>query len=120
MDKPTTLSVKDWIIRNMSTEMSIQERIIHAVIDHQFNSARLAMDTGTSIEFSGFGKFMFNRKRAVTKYLKFLHMKEGMEYIINDEKTDDKKRGYTQFKLGFLLGDIKLLERKIKSYDDKH
>ena len=113
MDKPTTLSVKDWIIRNMSTELSIQERIIHDIINHQFNRAKDAMETCDTIEFSGFGKFTFHKKRAYTKLGKFSHIKAGLEYTINNEESSPQKRGYAQYKLGILNGEIKLLKKKL-------
>jgi len=113
MDKPTTLSIKDWIVRKMSTELSIQERILHAVIGHQFDRAREAMETCYSVEFSGWGKYMFNKKRAYTKLGKFSHIKIGLETTINNIETDDKKRGFAQYKLGILMGEIKMLKRKL-------
>lgn len=114
MDKPTTLSVKDWIVRNMSTELSIKERIIHDVINHQFSRAKDAMENCNTIEFSGWGKFIFNKYRAIKKLAKFMYMKEGMERVINDELTTPQKRGSTQYKLGILKGDIKLLRSKLQ------
>ena len=118
MDKPTTLSVKDWIIRNMSVDMQIPERVIHAVIAHQFNSARDAMETGYSIQFAGFGKFIFNVKRAYRKLGKFSHIEEGLQTTIDKENTTPEKRASLQYKLGRLKGDISLLKRKLKIDDE--
>lgn len=118
MDKPTTLSVKDWIVRNMSTELSIQERIIHDIINHQFNKAKDAMETCNTIEFSGWGKFVFHKKRAYTKLGKFTHIKNGYEHTINKEDTTPQKRGYIQYKLGIINGDIKLLKSKLQINED--
>ena len=121
MDKPTTLSVKDWIIRNMSTEMRISERILQSVIAHQFSRARDAMETGESIQFSGFGKFVFNRKRAYKKLGKFSSIEKIMQRAIDDENTSPQRRASLQFKMGKLKGDISLLKRKLKiENEDKY
>jgi len=120
MDKPTTLSVKDWIIRNMSVDMQIPERIIHAVISHQFNSARDAMETGYSVQFAGFGKFLFNVKRAYKKLGKFTSLDEKMQRIIDDPETTPQRRKQLQYKIGVLKGDIKLLKKKLKIEDNEN
>jgi nucleoid DNA-binding protein len=66
-DKPVSLSIKQFIIRNMSVKMNIQERTLETVINHQFESALNSLDTCNSLEFSGFGKIFFNRKKAIRK-----------------------------------------------------
>ena len=120
MDKPTTLSVKDWIVRNMSVEMNVPERIIQAIVSHQFSRARDAMETGYSVQFSGFGKYMFNIHRAYKKLGKFNSLEKNMQGIIDNPNTTPQHKTLTQYKIGVLRGDIKLLERKLKiTHEDK-
>ena len=92
MDKPTSLSVKAWIIRNMSVKMMLQETTIETVVNHQFESALSAMETNDSIEFSGFGKIFFNRKKALKKLLKYESQLLTFDNLIADEATSDIRR----------------------------
>ena len=64
MNKPATMSVKEWITKRMSIQLVISEKIIDQVINHQFDSANDAIHKCNSVEFSGFGKFMFNMSKA--------------------------------------------------------
>jgi nucleoid DNA-binding protein len=61
------MSAKDYILRILSVDMAIPEKTLNAVITHQFQSAYEAMDLNKSLEVSGFGKFMFNDKKAIKK-----------------------------------------------------
>jgi nucleoid DNA-binding protein len=64
MDKPISLSVKDYLIRKMAVKMMVPEKTIDAVVAHQFSSANEAVSKHKSLEISGFGKFYFNDKKA--------------------------------------------------------
>ena len=88
IDKPVSLSMKAWIIRNMSVKNSIQENVIETVINHQFESALAALETCNSLEFSGFGKIFFNVNKA---YKDILKNKSHAE--INIEEIDYKGYG---------------------------
>jgi len=57
MDKPISMSVKDFLVRTLAVKMMMNEKMIEAVINHQFQSANVAMDLNNSIYISGFGKF---------------------------------------------------------------
>ena len=120
MDKPTTLSIRDFIIRNLSTELMIPEKVIHDVVAHQFSGAREAMNWGTSIEFSGFGRFVFLTKRAKLKLYHLYIIQDALTYTINDVKTTDRKRASAQYKLGILNGEIKLIEDKLFGNENQH
>lgn len=75
MDKPRSLSVKDYLIRMMAVKMMLPENVLDAVISHQFSSANTALLTNDSVEISGFGKFFFNHKKALKTMAKH-RMKE--------------------------------------------
>src|SRR5665647_725107 len=64
-DKPMSLSVKNFLIRKMSTAIMMSEKTITSVIDHQFVSLLENMSTCNSLELSGFGKFLFNKNKAI-------------------------------------------------------
>jgi hypothetical protein len=94
--------------------MVISERIIDQVINHQFDSANDALNTNDTIEISGFGKFLFNNKRALTQYTKLLQMKQAYENMLADPDITDKKKHSTELRLNTALTDIKILKPKMK------
>ena len=113
MEKPSTMTVKEWIIKRMSINMVISEKVIDQVVNHQFDSANDALNTNDTIEISGFGKFLFNKKRALTKYTKLLQMKKAYENTLADPNITDKKKHSTQLRLETALTDIKILKPKM-------
>ena len=113
MSKPSTMSVKEWIIKRMSLMLVTSEKVIDNVITHQFDSANDALNTNDSIEISGFGKFLFNTKKADALYGKLHEMKQAYENTLADESITDKKRHSTELRMITLLADIKTLKPKI-------
>jgi nucleoid DNA-binding protein len=92
MDKPISMSVKDYLVRTLAVKMMVSEKTIETVVNHQFQSANEAMDLNDSIEISGFGKLFFNRKKAEKKVEKLNAKKLAMERIINDVNTSEQKK----------------------------
>jgi len=118
MDKPISMSVKDYLVRTLAVKMMISEKMIETVINHQFQSANEAMDTNNSIEISGFGKFYFNEKKA-KKRLEDLTRKKNLmlEFIASAETSEQKKRS-SQVTLEKTEALINLLKTKTK-YEDQ-
>jgi nucleoid DNA-binding protein len=77
-DKPISMSIKDFLIRKLAISLLTEEKVIEAVVNHQFTSALSATQTCKEIEISGFGKMFFNDKKAASKYQKQL---QKMEYF---------------------------------------
>lgn len=77
-DKPISMSIKDFLIRKLAINLLTEEKVIEAVVNHQFTSALNATQTAKEIEISGFGKMFFNDKKAASKYQKQL---QKMEYF---------------------------------------
>ena len=111
--KPSTMTVKEWIIKKMSINMVISEKIIDQVITHQFDSANDALNTNDSLEISGFGKFLFNTKKANTHYNKLLNMKQAYENMLADPSITNKKRHSTELRMITVMNDIKIFKPKI-------
>ena len=114
MNKPNTMSVKEFIIKRMSISLVVSEKIIDNVIQHQFDSANDALNTNDTVEISGFGKFFFNTKKANTHYNKLLAMKQAYENILADPSITEKRRHSTEQRMITVLSDIKMLKPKIK------
>ena len=114
MEKPSSMSVKEWIIKRMSINLVISEKTIDAVVTHQFDSANDALNTNDSLEISGFGKFLFNAKKANAQYNKLLLIRQAYENMRADPLTSDKKRQSTEARIVTIDRDIKILKPKIK------
>lgn len=112
MKKPQSMSVKEWIIKKMSISMVVSEKVIDAVVTHQFDSANDALNVNKSVEISGFGKFYFNQKKADAQYNKLLAIKQAYERMLTEEITDTK-RNAVELKLQIVESSIKTLKPKI-------
>ena len=105
--------MKEWIIKKMSINMVISEKTIDAVVTHQFDSANDALNVNKSVEISGFGKFYFNNKKAITQYNKLLNIKRTYENALADENITDTKRNALELKMQIVESSIKTLKPKI-------
>ena len=113
MDKPVSLSVKDFLIRKMSIKLNTPEKVIEAVVNHQFQSATLAFTDQKSVELSGFGKFLFNEKKAVKKMDSMLKQRLVLQQQLEDETLSDRKKKSAELKLESLAQAIEILKPKI-------
>jgi hypothetical protein len=93
--------------------MVISEKIIDSVVTHQFDSANDALNVNKSVEISGFGKFYFNNKKAITQYNKLLNIKRTYENALADENITDTKRNALELKMQIVESSIKTLKPKI-------
>ena len=118
MDKPISMSVKDYLIRTLAVKMMVSEKTIETVVNHQFQSANEAMDLNNSIEIASFGKFYFNEKKAKKRVEALNAKKQAMEKIIADVNTSDQKRRSSQVTLEKTEALIKLLTTKT-TYEDQ-
>jgi Bacterial DNA-binding protein len=118
MDKPISMSVKDYLVRTLAVKMLTSEKTIETVINHQFQSANEAMDLNNSIEIAGFGKFYFNEKKAAKRLEQLISKKQGMEKIIADENTSQQKKRSSQVTLEKTEALINLLKTKT-TYEDQ-
>jgi len=118
MDKPISMSVKDFLVRTLAVKMLTSEKTIEAVVNHQFQSANEAMDLNNSIEIASFGKFYFNEKKATKRLGALKAKKEAMETIIADETTSEQKRRSSQVTLEKTEALINLLTTKT-TYEDQ-
>jgi len=116
MDKPVTLSVKAWIIRQMSIRTMTSERVIETVVNHQFDSALSALDTCNSLEFSGFGKLFFNVKKAHKKLEKMKSQITAFTAIVENEETGEIRRKRIEFKLNATLKNFEILNAKLNEH----
>jgi nucleoid DNA-binding protein len=113
MDKPISLSVKDYIIRKMAVKLLKSEKAIESVINHQFTSANSAFLTNNSVEISGFGKFFFNTKKANKKLDKMFAQKAALQRQLDNPDVSEKRKETAKAKLSSLEISIEILKPKI-------
>lgn len=113
MEKPKSLSIKDFIVRKMSVKMLIPEFTLDAVVSHQFYSANQAMINAKSVELSGFGTFFFNNKKAIKKMEKHLSQKALFEKLMNDDSLSDQRRNNARLKYDSAILAINALKPKL-------
>ncbi len=113
MEKPQTMSMKDWLIRKTAVDLSIPERVVNDVINHQFEGGIEAMKTNDSLEFSGWAKFYFNRKRAERKMKKYVLQKEALEKWI-EESPNEAKTKKLNTRLNKIMENINILAPKLQ------
>lgn len=117
-NKPTSLPVKDWIIRKLAPKMLLSEKTIEAVVNHQFQEANKALTKHKSLEISGFGKFFFNEGKAAKQMAKFESQKELFSRILENEVLTDQKRKSIELKLQIALDNIRDLKPKMYAFTD--
>ena len=50
MNKPNTMSVKEFITKRMAISLVVSEKVIDQVVQHQFDSANDALNTNDTVE----------------------------------------------------------------------
>lgn len=113
MDKPISMSVKDFLIRKLAVQLMTSEKTIEAVVNHQFQSANVALQDNETIEISGFGKFYFNKKKAQKKMDKMLSKAALFEKQTNNPELSEQKRKSAANKLANTLVGIETLKPKL-------
>ncbi len=115
MDKPISMSVKDYLIRIMAVKTMTSERVIEAIVNHQFQSANEAMSQHNSVEISGFGKFFFNTKKAEKKMASMLKNKTLFEGFLANPELSEQKRKSIEHVLSNTDKAIEALKPKLNS-----
>jgi nucleoid DNA-binding protein len=117
--KAASTPVKEYIIKRMAvnrvTDKLISEKTMDVVVSHQFESAIRAMKTNNTVEISGFGKFLFNFKRAEKELNKYEKIKEHYINLLKTTLSEDK-RIILESKLELAIDGIKNLKPKVDEY----
>jgi nucleoid DNA-binding protein len=112
-DKPIAMSVKDYLIKVMSIRMKVGEKEIEAVVNHQFAEALEATKKCNSLEFSGFGNFTFNEKKAKRKIEKLEEKIRVYEDRLQRGEMNEKRLEYTRKVIEDTIDSINYIKSKI-------
>lgn len=114
MEKPNSMTIKEYLIKRISINFVVSERIINTIITHQFESATNAIEDNNSVEFSGFGKFVFNVKKAEKELKKLIGLKEAYSNTLENENASLEKKKEAEYRLESVNSKIKSLTKKNK------
>lgn len=98
MDKPISMSVKDYLIRVLSIRTNTPVKTIEAVVNHQISGITAAIQKPGihSVEMSGFGKWLFNHRKLQRKWEKNLSKERVfLKLLQNPDLTPKQIASYT-------------------------
>ena len=98
----------------MAVGLVVNERVISQVITHQFNSAEDATKTNNSVEISGFGKFIFNKSKAVRHVEKLEKIKKVYEQQLAEDTLPTKNLDVIKSKLSNLNLTLNSIKPKLQ------
>jgi len=79
------------MVKRLVVDLALPNKVITAVIDHQFMSLLQAMKTCNSLEMSGFGKFFFNVRRVAVIMAQLERMKIlYKEWMLSDDEQKQR------------------------------
>jgi hypothetical protein len=113
MDKPVSLSVREYLVRTMAVKLMVPEKVIDAVVAHQFSEANKAMGNNYSVEISGFGKFLFNHKKAIKKLATLYAQKAHFEKVLATDGVSEQRKISSSAKLASVIEAINILKPRI-------
>lgn len=118
MNKPVTMSHKEWIIKQLSLKLVISEKVIDTVVNNQFDGALEVLGNKNSIELSGFGKFVYNEARAKSYLKKYYNQLNAYTKAL--EQKDISATDIRRFskKLETAKNNIKLIRFKLKMEEE--
>jgi hypothetical protein len=114
-NKPKNMSHKEYLVRALSVKLAMSEKTIEAVVNHQFQSANEAMDTNHSLELSGFGRILFNEKKAIKKLAAYEKKLEKATEQLQLNTSTEAERKKAQTIIDVVTMQIKMLKPKINN-----
>lgn len=92
MEKPETMTVKEWLIKSLSISLKKDEAIVKAIISYQFEGINNALsDDNKSVEIAGFGKFLFNVNKANRELTHNIKSNERDSEILKETLSEAKR-----------------------------
>lgn len=117
MEKPRNIPLRNFIQKRISVELAISEDVIDKVITHCFSSASRAMLTNNTVEISGWGKFIFDKKRMFKHISKLEDTIKKHELLIQDGQISEKQKIGSQKKIDGANKDLLVLKQRMTTYE---
>lgn len=114
----SNIRTKDFLIKKIAVnkviaDKMISEKVINKVVTHQFDSANDAIRTCNTVEFSGFGKFLFNLEKAKKKMKQIENTIQKYSMILEDVTISPTVRRNAEMKLASAIDTRLKLKPKI-------
>lgn len=113
MERPTTMPLKEFLIKKLALSSLIPESTIKAVIDFQCTEGFKATAEKNSIEFSGFGKLVFNRDKALKRMEMYVNAHALYVKELETDLSPTKRRNYEK-RLASVIKDMEFLRIKLR------
>ncbi len=112
--KPETISVKKFLINKMyQKDNSISPEIMDKVISHQFENLHKAVVIHNSVEISGFGKFLFNKNKALRRLDDLETFQEFYSQRLENPESEGMAKAHKK-RLDYIENRIEILKNKTK------
>lgn len=99
MDRPKSMSVKDYLYKTLAIKLNIPSKTIELVIQHEFEALSGAMKSNNSLEIAGFGKFLYNSKKAQKMLENNYKIMEILKKRLEDPNITELKKQSTLNKI---------------------
>ena len=126
--KPSSMSHRDWFVKQLAHSLNMDVKIVDQVIKHQFDSVLAALQKNKTVEISGFGTLKWNDKAAQkkldamdAKIMSLRDMISNSDSDVRTEKWDEDidqmllKRKILMNKINELNTDLRRLEKQSAS-----
>jgi nucleoid DNA-binding protein len=127
-EKPSSMSHRDWFVKQLANSLNMDVNIVDQIIRHQFDSTLAALQKNKTVEISGWGTLKWN-DRAAQKKLDVLDSKirilrdriSSSDSDVRTEKWNDDidqmllKRKILMNKINELNTDLRRLEKQAAS-----
>jgi hypothetical protein len=114
-DKPSTMSVREWITKKVALASTIPENVIRRVVAHQFDSAYDALEKFNSIEISGFGKFYYNTTKADKELIHCKEQADSWQKRLESEGATEKERQQAREQVKWFNDKVEWMTNKKKN-----
>jgi hypothetical protein len=107
MEKPESVSLKDWLVRKLAKSNDLDKDLVDRIVKHQFESVVSAMQKNKSVEISGFGVFKWKDVAAQKKLDSFDRQVRSFRAKILESNNENQIQKWND-----IIDDI-LLKRQV-------
>lgn len=111
--KPFNIPTKEFIISERMNIDGVTEKEINSVVTHQFENMVKHFIKCNSLELSGFGKFVFNERKAIKKLKEYDKIVEKLNSRFGKGLSLEEEKELAD-KIEAIKIDAELLKTKIK------
>lgn len=115
-NKPVSMPFKEWAVKEIASDMDLDEKVVDAVVEHQFKSAILAMSKNKSVELSGFGKFLWNQKSSERRIITYYNSLEENKRLLAEEGIGEGRKVTITRRIAEIERNIEIIKPKVHEF----